>query len=317
MAWQLAVMAVAAIGNALISNSASRRSRRAQEEAAAFNAMQARLVGESNANAIMAAGALNAQMSLASGALAAQGAMHTSLLNAQMQSILGDYNARLIEADERLIWEALDLDITQMEKAFAQEQGRRRVAYGASGVILDQDSPFAAQIDAATESEMEKFVIKRNADLQSKRLLDAAARSRWEGNMAASQLVMEGRMSSVGTISQARLSAAGSMAQAGINAMATRYNVGADAAGITQGAAATSASMRSQEQSNLATGIFNGVSNAVTSYYNNKVPEVPTTIGSQNYTLPPSAYPGEGTIPMRNVSPYSPSSIYQQQIFRS
>jgi len=228
-----------------------------------YNAIQTARSGLINAKAIRGAAAANASMIMGAAGFNIENQFRLDSYNANLKSFLGDYNASLLEEEARLEWEAFELELEQMENVFAREFGQLQVGYGASGVMMNQDTPQQVQLDAKTQHEMDVMIVRHGADIRSKKLLDSAARSRWEGNMAASSIMFEGLMNATGTAGNAVLNAAGVTTQAGINANMTAFNASVGANKISMGGIFQHESWKSQDRQALASGLFQAGSTAM------------------------------------------------------
>lgn len=249
-----------------------------------YNAIQQQRAGQINANAIRGAANANAALIMGAAGFNIENQFRLDKYNADLKSFLGDYNAGLLENEAALTWEAAELELDQMENVFEREFGRMKTGYGASGVMMNQDTPLVAQIDATTQYEMDVMIVRHGADIRSKKLLDSAARSRWEGNMAAASIMFEGKMNAAGMAGNAQVQAAGVLTQGGINADMMAYNasVGANQtsmAGIFQHDLYTS-----KDNQAFATGLFQAGTSAASSYYNSKTPKINSTRGSGSST---------------------------------
>jgi hypothetical protein len=258
----------------------------------------------------------NAQMIMSAAGVNDTGQQQIAQYNANLQSFLGDYNASLLETEVGRIWEALDLDILQMEQQFARERGDIEVGYGASGVMMNQDSPLTAVIDARTQQELDLMIVRHNADIQASKLLDAAAKGRWEGNMAAASIMFESKISSSTNYANAVLSAMGTVAQGTIDSKMTLYNTGIGAEQTRLQGVSNYSTYKSQDQQALANGLFQAGSTWATYKTNVAQPSLPQQ--PQQKTASPILRTS-GT-PTRNVQPYQQSPAigsYSSPLFRN
>jgi len=267
-----------------------------------YNAIQMNRAGQINAAAIRGAAAANASMIMGAAGFNIENQFRLDSYNANLKSFLGDYNASLLEDEAALNWEASELELEQMENVFAREFGQLQVGYGASGVMMNQDTPQQVQIDAQTQHEMDVMIVRHGADIRSKKLLDSAARSRWEGNMAASSIMFEGLMNAAGTAGNALLNAAGVQTQGGINANMMAFNASVGANQTSMAGIFQHESWKSQDRQALASGLFQAGTAAGTAY--SKTPSVNKTTTTSG-------------APYRNAPAYGTSSNYTSSLLSS
>ncbi|MGD9156922.1 MAG: hypothetical protein PVG39_00820 [Desulfobacteraceae bacterium] len=227
-------------------------------------------LGDSQAGAILAMGKVNAMISLGLGEMEYELIMEKAKFNAKVSSMIGDYNAHLLEDEARLIWNQADLDEERLEEEYARAEGHMQVGFGASGVIMDQDSPLEAIIGLRTQGAMDKFILRHNADIKAGKVLDAAARSRWEGNFAAQQMIIEGQLNAFNSYANRYLSAAGSIAQANISAKATAYNYSVQAWQALNNGLVQYSNAKNSAQASLLSGLLGTGSSTTSSILSSK-----------------------------------------------
>lgn len=248
--------------------------------------------GKYNAASIMALGQLNMAMNLGMGNIETSIIRKKAEYNAGLRSMIGDYNATLLEDEARLVWEKADLDVEQLEEQYSVAEGKMQVGFGASGVIMNQDSPQDAIIDLRTSKALDTLIVRHGADIEAGKILDSAARSRWEGNLAAHQIITEGKLDIFGTYGSRYLNAVGAGAQAAINANSTMYNAEVSSWQTLTSGQISSTNQQNQATSNLVSGLFSAAANTYSSNLSN------STITS-NYDIG-SKYSGMGSL---NYSP--------------
>jgi len=243
---------------------------------AQYNADMVLQAGQANAAMIAGLAGANAALTMAAAKFNIGISSQVDQYNAKLRSFLGDFNASLLENEAQLVWEAAELDVMQMENQFARDLGTMRANYGKSGVLMDQDSTLEAQIDAQTQHELDVMIVRHGADLQAKKLQDAAARSRWEGNVEAQSIMYEGFMNNVMQFGQAALTAAGQVVQGNANAAMMMYNSQIQANQILVGGQQDYASYQSADRQAMMSGLFSAAGGLYANYMNNKVPTVGT-----------------------------------------
>lgn len=254
MAWWFIA---ASLASSLLSNNSSGDTDRSY---ANYNAGKTLEAGGANAYSTRAVAGLNSQMSLLAGQTEANSLILMADYNSAVKSLLGDKNAQILENEANIVWQQAGLDVKQLEDTFSRQKGEMQVGYAASGVIMNQDSPLDAVVDAQTKHEMDVFVVKHGADIQANKLLDAAARSRWEGNMEAQSIAFEGRMNAIRAVGNATLRSLGYQAQGAIDAESILYNASVDSDRIKHGGYAQGDYADSKADSDMWSGIFNTAS---------------------------------------------------------
>lgn len=261
-----------------------------------YNAIQIERAGATNAQKRREMAGLNSDLLLQSTAFNIGQDFQIDQYNANLKSFLGDYNASLLEDEARYVWEAADLDILQRDNVFARELGQLKTGYGASGVMMNQDSPLTAQIDAKTQHAMDVMVVRYNADTQAKKILDAAAKSRWEGNMAAQSIMYQGNINSATKYGNAALQSAGILTQGGIDADMTLYNTAIQKNQTQMSGNIFQQSWESKDNQAMATGLFQGATTVASAYGRNKEPATTTPesmwgVRTTSSTLNPATSP--------------------------
>lgn len=295
--WLLAAAAVSLLSNYSSSQSDAATTRKN----AAANASALLKAGKVNADSIMALGQMNMQIGLGLGRMESDLIQMKSKYNAGIKSMIGEYNAILLEEDARLVWEKADLDISQIEDRYAEAEGKLQVGFGASGVIMNQDSALDAVIDLRTKKALDSFIVSRGADIEAGKILDAAARSTWEGNLAAQQIIMEGKLGSFGAYGSRYLNAIGAGVQAVINANSTIYNSEVAAWQTLTTGQASSTNQQNQATSNLISGLFSAYASSYSSNLSN-------TAVTSNYSYNMDSYQGIGALD------YSASTSYNSSV---
>lgn len=217
--------------------------------------------GQYNAEVLRATGNLNARLSLLGGEAVASASEGLAEYNAELRRMIGDYNASLLEQDAELIWDAADLDIYQYDRQQRSVRGTTRAAYGASGVRLDEptDTPSQVLLDMETEAELEKLIIKYNADVQASRVLNAASLSRWQGEAEARQILFEGFSTANLSRLQGALGAAGELASTELAAQNVLWSSSAEAGNILREATFARDQYRQSGRQAFMDGLFTGM----------------------------------------------------------
>jgi len=188
------------------------------------NSIAINAAGAANAKSVMAMAMLKANLGVAIAENQNVQVRALTDMNAERASFMGDYEASLLENEAALTVEAAGLDLKQLDRMHKQAIGDIKVNQAASGAIINQDTP-ADSINAAKEQQaMEEFIVRRGADIQYAKFMDAAALSRWEGNQEAQKITFEGRLLEQSNLTGAVVGGFGAIAQGTIDASAIKYN---------------------------------------------------------------------------------------------
>jgi hypothetical protein len=255
-----------------------------------YNAKMTRAAGKANAAAIAGMAQANSDITMQLAGMNLNARNTIDSYNAHLKSFLGDYNASLLEAEAQNVWDKANLDITQMNNVFARQMGQIKTGYGASGVMMNQDTPLQAQIDAGTQHAMDVMIVQHGADIQSKKILDSAARSRWEGNMAAATIMYEGQINGTMSYANSVMSAAGTAVQGDINSRMTLYNSEVDAEKITKKGENDYKSWQSKDNQSLFSGILKGATTYLAGEYGNDDTSSTTTLDTSGTKLSSDTY---------------------------
>lgn len=252
--WPLVLAAGASIAGGFISANTTRkngqiaqqtanRNALMQQQAGAQNAKMIRALGSANAGLVMSGGKYNAALAMMGGEYNAALAMMEADVNNQfirsvanynslMQTAIASHNASLLEAEVDNVWEAADLDLTQLEQQRARTAGTAEAYFSASGVVMGQDSAADVVADINTQFELDKTIVRHNAEMEANRFLNEAAKSRFQGGLEARRILWEGQMATFQNTANANLRAAGYRVNAGIEAGGAMVNAGIQAGGI-------------------------------------------------------------------------------------
>jgi len=226
--------------------------------------------GRMNARSYLMMGAINAQLGMAGAAAENTRLRAINEENAKVRSFMGDYEGMLLDNEALLVMGAADVDLKQLGRRHAEALGDIIVDQASSGAIINQDTPGDVIESVQHQQEMEKFVIRRGADVQIAKLKDAAAMSRYTGNQEANNILFEGRLFEQSNIVNAALKGYGLNAQANIDASSVLYN------STVQASQTYTTGMQHSNQSSYAgtsafwNGIFGAGSSLASSYVDSK-----------------------------------------------
>nr|BAR28936.1 putative internal virion protein [uncultured Mediterranean phage uvMED] len=126
----------------------------------------------------------------------------------QQQGAIGKYNqqvqnrnAKVAEQEAQLIQQQAEFDIAQFDKKFKQVEGETKVNLAKSGVVQGSGTAYRIEESNALEAELQKNVIKYNANVNAARRIEEANFSRISGEVArqSTRLAQIGTLSTVGT----------------------------------------------------------------------------------------------------------------------
>jgi len=300
----VAVTAIIAVGTALYSAfssySANRRNAKLADEWAQYNAAIAAGVGRANAQAASNFANVNAAMVMMGAQAEAAMASQMAAYNAGIRLQVAEYNARMIENEIPVLWDQANLDIFNLGQEMDQLVGSNRAMYGASGVRLDEGTPLDVEVSNRTQEAMEVAIIRHNADVSAARLVDQAAKSRWEGQVEAGQIMYEGRMSGALSLARGTMQAGGILAQGSYDSAMLKYNAAVNSRQITMGGRIKAADYRAAGDRALVDGLFHSASQGASMWAASYKP-VPTgattSAGGSGSSRVPATY-GPGTSPI-------------------
>lgn len=255
--WPYIIAAAASVISGMQASNAANANARSNSIANHYNARMTLETGIANSNAITALARSNNMLTAALSQLNADDNWDIANYNADLRMAVGDYNARLLEQEALDVWEAAELDVTQIDNHGKRLAGNILASYGASGAqINDTDSVADALIDAKTQVELEKFIIRHGADIRATAIQNEAARNRWDGYMSAKQIIYEGSKASMNTLARGAASMIGTGMQAGIDAAATYENAVRSMKSISMGGEAVTSQYNAQASQAMASGLF-------------------------------------------------------------
>ena len=121
-------------------------------------------------------------------------------------------------------------------------------------------------IDAETQVEFEKFIIRYGADIRANHVKNEAARSRWDGYMAAQQLIYEGGMSNINALVNTGVRMVGSTIQSSIDASMVYNNAVRGANSAFSGGQIQASQYNAQASQLMASGFVSAAGAAISAY---------------------------------------------------
>jgi len=126
----------------------------------------------------------------------------------QQQSAIGKYNqavsnrnAAIADQEAELIKQQSEFDIASFDKKFRQLEGETRVSFAKSGVVQGSGSAYRIEKANAFEAQLQRNVIRYNANVNAARKIEEANFARIKGSIARQQakLAQLGTFTSTGT----------------------------------------------------------------------------------------------------------------------
>lgn len=268
MGWVSLILEVVPIVYGAVSNyNTSKAQSEMDADSALANSIAIKNAGAYNAKALQTIAAINSSIGIAGAQIENASNRAITEMNIDNKLFLSNYEASLLENEAMLIGEAAELDLKQLERKHVQAIGEMRTTQAASGAIIDQDTPALAVEDAKEQQELERFIVRRGADIQMAKLMDRAAFGRWEAALEANSMATSGRLLETTNIAGAFLKGFGISTQAGLDAGSVLYN-----SGVSSGQAYTTGMQKSDASANQAsTSFWNGVFGAGSSVAKNYV----------------------------------------------
>ena len=136
MVWpMIAMAAVSAVGSIVSANSASAQNKN-QAAWNRYNAQMGNNNDRANIQSQAALGMFNAAMQMKAANMNASATRDMARFNSDQIAATTAYNNLLLDEEERLMWEAADLDIAHIEKQRAAERGEIVGAQASSGITI-------------------------------------------------------------------------------------------------------------------------------------------------------------------------------------
>jgi hypothetical protein len=256
-----------------------------------YNADNALLVGQYNADALLSMSHWNANLAAAAGASNASAIMKVAQYNADVRGMVGAYNAELIRNEAGLLWQEADLRIDQIAIEGKRTQGKMRAGYAASNVIVNADTPMLALIDAETQNKLDQFIVRHGANIQAGKLLDKARGTEWETDIAVQQMMYQGRVNASNAAAQGNIAAAGLRARGYVDSIMMRYNSMNQAAQIRYSGQIKGYNNDQAFQANMRSSMFQSGASMGSQYMSSRPV---TTTGSYSGSMT-STYTGAGS----------------------
>lgn len=271
MSWMWAATGLQAAGSVLgfLGGSADNNAQKAWNE---YNAMQERDTTFNNLIANYAITDANINASLMNADMMADVGLAMTEYNVDLIRETALYNDSLFEDELTKLWNSVGLDIELLEFQRARERGSIIAAQGASGTVIAEGTNEAVIVDQMYQENLDKMVIRYNADVSAGQISNARAQSAWEAEATARKMEYEGVLDATVTRVNANMAAIGARTQnevqldTGVISMNSRFQ------SAMHGASAQHATNQTQLSNGLVNGLFSAGSTAIAGYYANKTP---------------------------------------------
>lgn len=234
----------------------------------AYNSQNAIAMANYNAASVRNAAKIQAGLGALGAAMDAHSIQAVASLNAYFQREMGHYNATLLREEAQVLLEALELDIHQVEKQYSKILGTAEVGFASSGVRIDVegDSSSLVLLDIATEREMEIMIMTKNGQEEARKILNAAARSEFEGNVSAAQILFEGQQRSSSVMFSSALRETSLFMNAETQARGIEYEGSVASGQHLYNASRSARSTRLAGDRALVSGLVSGATQAYAAY---------------------------------------------------
>lgn len=236
--------------------------------ATAYNSAVTEMASEYSASAIEQTAIFNVMAGTILATRESEAITMVANYNGQLRLQTAEHNATLLVEEAELAWVAAGLDEMLFEQQAQKTLGAIQTGYAKNGLMLDTGTTLNTLIDARTQFNLEKHIIRFNADIKAKKLLDKAAVSMWEGRAEANAIVYEGIIASEMTEFRQGVTNVINIGQSTFDAAMTRFQGRLEADGIRWEGEWLAMQAESGADAAFVTGLFNAGSSAMKSYAN-------------------------------------------------
>jgi hypothetical protein len=303
MGYVALIGAIVGAGISIYQGSSGRRTARmnarAAREMGEYNASMALWEARENANRVLATSAFNSMVNMGLASSKAALAFENAKYNADINWYIGDYNARLLEREEQLLWQEHDLAKYLYKESLKKTTSSITATYAASGIELGNVGEVSevAIIDHKTQGALQLFIMQHGAEVKAKKLLESAARGRATAAMESNNIMYQGMVSGLGEVTNAKIGAIGNMMQGMFDAEYIKRQGRIKANSMLMGASWTESQYNRQGSQMFTTGLLNaggqvarGASGYITSTYNPSTDANITELSRLDYTPEPTSY---------------------------
>lgn len=260
------VAAASAIYGGISASNTSKANAAAAQAAALQNSINVQQTGMMNSALAGMAGQINAQNQYQSAYLNAQSSLLVNAYNEALTRSVVDYNVSLLEAELPALLRQWELSDTQLQQQRARSTGSILATQSSSGTVMNVQSNLDTVVSNEAAFAMDAAVLRHNYDQQSADVLNAIARSKWEGQVQIQKMNYEAEMGVFNAMGQAHLNSRGIMVNTTLSMMGGTYNANQQASTImSQGNAAYQQGMNTASQQ-LTAGVISGIGNAAAMY---------------------------------------------------
>ena len=237
-----------------------------QQAWAAYNNQATLVNAQNNINAATSAAFMNASLSLqAASSQAAQIAASTQYNVATIAQATA-YNTSLLEDQLERGWEAMDLDLSQLELFRARERGDIVADQSASGTVIGTGSNEDVVVSQMAQEALDASVIVHNADTVAAHINNEIAKGKWQGEVAIKQTLWDGQLASFNAVNGAKLQAMSNVAASSLDAQSSLFSAKQGFLAGVQGAGQAASQFNAQNQQNMNAGLFGAASTTAGNY---------------------------------------------------
>lgn len=239
----------------------ARRNARAVQQMARYNASMAIREARENSNRTMATAMFNSMVHSEAASVKSSLVMADASYNAKMNWLVGDYNAKLLERESKLLWQEHDLAKYLYQKNLERTTSSITSTFAASGIELGNagEAPEVAVLDNQSQGALQLFIMKHGTDVKAKKLLESAAKSRWSAAVESNNIIAKGASQAIGTQTNANISSLGLMAQATVDADAMQRQGAFRANALLHGASWQASQYNRAGQQQFVNGLIGAV----------------------------------------------------------
>lgn len=245
----------------------------------AYNTHNQYLTDTYNTATQLAIANFNAAMQQKSGELSASTYLANAKTNAMIIAHTADYNDKLMAEEERKLWEAWELDDLLYSIVRKQEKGIIEAAQAASGTLMGEGSNADVVASQMAQGALDRLVMQHNAQLKAGDIINSRLQNAWQSDLEIKKVLWEGNLNAIAARSGANLQGIGQLGSAMLAAQADSTTAELRRQSGIYGGAIQATVNNTQNNAQLASGLFGAASSAISTYYSLKTPtpQTPST----------------------------------------
>lgn len=266
------ISGITKIAGGVIGSNSAKKNAKIAEQLGIYNATLTMNTASQNAESIMDLANLNVRLGTMSNLSNTQVMVALAEHNARLREFTSEYDARLLENEVKTIYDALELDEYLFDQQIDQLVGKSKVQYAHNGWAIDSGTALGYRVDQRTQAELEKFVMRYNADVSANRIMNEAAITRWNGFAEAQTIRFEAKANSKLSILNQMFSNVQTMGQATYDSFTTMMNANLQAQGIIAESQAQGQFYRNRASSELISSLFSAAGSAASVFGSSYTP---------------------------------------------